>query len=403
VREKKRGFKREPSGKDLPRLKRLWRRAGYHGKTLWDWQVLLIVPIAAALIVATFTAIQVARQGIMEEQRARAELQVANQRAQDEALEAYINQMTQIMLGGENALLGKEPDPEVRVAARAWTLTALKRLDGEHNKSVITFVKESGLVTFRTSRGQKGDVLRLDEADLSGVNLANNELGGFNLRAAELRNANLHEATISVANLTFADLSNADLTGAELRDASLIFADLKGADLKGADLRHADLRGADLKTAKHLTQKQIDEANEGNAATRLPEDLQVPSRWISTNPSYNVKSDPRLQGAVVAVGRLRPDLVAQAGIPAKGIPKEKEPTSGALVYRVPPDSLAEDAGLQFGDIIVKVGPHQESPVHGPADLRDLDQHKAAGEIKFTVWRHYFEGYEEGPVYVRLDP
>jgi hypothetical protein len=50
VGHKKRGFKQEPSSKDSPWWKRLYRWTGWRGKTLWDWQALLFVPVTIALI-----------------------------------------------------------------------------------------------------------------------------------------------------------------------------------------------------------------------------------------------------------------------------------------------------------------------------------------------------------------
>jgi hypothetical protein len=378
------------NGEDKPPVKTSESVEKVTPRTFWDWMTILTISAVIGVVALMYANRQAAEQQELQE------LQVM-----DDAVQAYLDHMTQIMLDDRNPLPASGSESAAGKAARAWTLTALNRLDGEHNQSVITFVKESGLVTFETSRGQKGDVLRLDDADLSGANLENNELGGFNLRYADLPRANLHDATLSVANLTFADLSNADLTGAELRDTSLVFANLDRADLKNADLRHADLRGAYLKTAKNLTQEQVDQASEGNAATSLPDGIETPSRWISTNPPYDEKTDPRLKGMLVAVEPLGLEIVSQAGIPTKGIPKEKETTSGALVYRVQPGSLADDAGFELGDIIVKVGPDQARPVHGPKDLRDLDQYEVEGEVVFTIWRSYFDGYKDGPVHVRL--
>lgn len=74
-------------------------------------------------------------------------------------------------------------------------------------------------------------------------------------------------------DLRWANLRGALLIGADLRDC-----DLRLADLIGADLRGADLRGADLSTTLFLTQQQIAAAR-GDATTRLPSKLRVPSHW----------------------------------------------------------------------------------------------------------------------------
>ncbi|MFI1395021.1 pentapeptide repeat-containing protein [Streptomyces sp. NPDC020681] len=85
------------------------------------------------------------------------------------------------------------------------------------------------------------------------------------------------------ADLMGARLKGADLRGVSLRGAYLIAADLTGADLRladliGADLRDANLSGADLTGAIFVTQPQLNAAK-GDAATRLPKELNRPAHW----------------------------------------------------------------------------------------------------------------------------
>src|SRR5918997_2561574 len=70
-------------------------------KTLWDWLQLFIVPLALAAIGLWFSVQQDTRQQLLEEQR-----------AQNAALQAYLDQMSQLMLGGD--LLSSEEVSEVR-------------------------------------------------------------------------------------------------------------------------------------------------------------------------------------------------------------------------------------------------------------------------------------------------
>jgi uncharacterized protein YjbI with pentapeptide repeats len=86
------------------------------------------------------------------------------------------------------------------------------------------------------------------------------------------------------ADLIGSKLKEADLRGANLRGAYLIAADLRGADLRladliGADFRDADLRGADLTGSIFLTQAQLNSAK-GDANTKLPPSLSIPSHWL---------------------------------------------------------------------------------------------------------------------------
>jgi uncharacterized protein YjbI with pentapeptide repeats len=252
------------------------RWTGFRGKTVWDLLQLLIVPLALAVIGLWFAAQQDARQQQIETQRAEAERKLAVQRAQDEALQVYLNQMGSLLLG--NGLRKSEEGSEERTLARARTLTVLGRLDTSHKTPVLQFLVEADLVQRVEGRdpiisltGADLSEADLFEADLSGAHLDDANLSGAYLRYAILSKAHLDDANLSgaglryailsranlfFANLFFANLSEAKLSGAVLKgadlskanltSANLSGADLSGADLSRADLSEADLRGADL-------------------------------------------------------------------------------------------------------------------------------------------------------------
>src|SRR5919107_6338663 len=119
-------------------------RWGFRGKTVWNWMELLIVPLALAVIGLAFSVQQDARQQDLENQRAEAERELAVQRAQDEALQAYFDQMNTLLL--EKNLRESEEDSEVRTLARARTLTVLGRMDPSRKEAVIQFLYEADLV-----------------------------------------------------------------------------------------------------------------------------------------------------------------------------------------------------------------------------------------------------------------
>jgi hypothetical protein len=165
---------------------------GFRGKTLWDLPQLLVVPLMLALITVVFTWQQNVRQNELEDQRTRqaqkiedqraaAERELAGQRAQDAALQAYLDQMSSLLLAKDLRALEKES--EVRTLARARTLTVLERLDGDRKRSVVQFLYEAGLLT----EGQV--VVDLKGADLSEANLSVADLSGANLSGAYLSNA----------------------------------------------------------------------------------------------------------------------------------------------------------------------------------------------------------------------
>ncbi len=173
-------------------------------KTLWDWLQLFIVPLALTAIGLWFAAQQDFRQQQIEEQR-----------AQDAALQAYLDQMSQLMLEG-GLLRGSEGGNEVRTLARARTRTVLARLDSRRKGSVVQFLYEASLIDKEHPVVSLSDV-RLRGADLSLLD----DLSG---------------ADLSGADLSGADLSDADLSDADLSDAKMFAPNLEGASLEGANL-----------------------------------------------------------------------------------------------------------------------------------------------------------------------
>src|SRR5215216_4230356 len=205
---------------------------GVANKKFWHYLDLLIVPVVIAGGVAIFNWMQSERERKAEAASRNRALEVENQRAQDEALQAYLDQMSTLLL--DRNLRSPEEDSEVRTLARARTLTILSRLDGGHERSVLQFLYESDLLS-------KGRVV----VDLKGADLSEASLGAINLHGANLSEANLRGADLNAAGLSDADLSDADLS-----EANLMAADLSEAHLQGADFLKADLRGANLKKAK---------------------------------------------------------------------------------------------------------------------------------------------------------
>jgi uncharacterized protein YjbI with pentapeptide repeats len=190
---------------------------GYlYGITLWDWAKLLIVPAVIAGGVAWLNwaqrqreredeVAQQQRQQRAEEARRKRELELEKQRAQDEALQAYLDQMSQMLTNTERPLSRAQPGGDLSVVARARTLTVLTRLDAERKGSVVRFLYESGLIT------KDRRFLDLGKADLSKVGLY----------GADLSEADLSKAWLTQADLIRADLSDADLSEATVSDKQL--------------------------------------------------------------------------------------------------------------------------------------------------------------------------------------
>jgi Pentapeptide repeats (8 copies)/PDZ domain len=402
-------------GEDRAPIKTSETRESQTGRTFWDWMTILTISAVIGVVGLIFTLTQAQKQQAIQDQQ-----------AMDTVLQEYLDQMTQMVLD-KNILIRSDPDSPAGVAARVRTLTAMKRLDGAHNKIIMTFLKESRLINFSVPGDQKEGVLRLDQSDLNSVKLARNSLSGVNLRFAQLQHADLHDANLSVTNLTFADLEGANLIGADLRDADLRFANLEGAKLEGANFRGArllgvDLSGANLENAKNLTQYHINQAGAGDAATKLPEvdDQQLrwsnprlrkyqkisqagprvlykllhKPKWWSKQDAHVRKQvkipmlqDSRLEASLVALDSLNKDMRKEIGIPKDAGDSEDWSNNGALVYDVQPGGPAYDARLSAGDIIVLV---DRNGVQGLQDLKNTLDHKQGQKVRFTTWRHYFQ-------------
>jgi len=99
------------------------------GITLWEWVKLLMVPAV------------IAAGGIwFNRQQRQRESEIAEQRAQDEALQEYLEQMSQMLTDKERPLRRAQPGDDLSTVARARTLTVLTRLDDDRKGTVVRFL-----------------------------------------------------------------------------------------------------------------------------------------------------------------------------------------------------------------------------------------------------------------------
>jgi uncharacterized protein YjbI with pentapeptide repeats len=265
---------------------------GVSDKTFWDYLDLLIVPAAIAIGAAFINWMQserqrqaeVAQQNLernAEVARRDRELKVENQRAQDVALQAYFDQMSQLLLDRNGRLRESQEGDEVRTLARARTLTVLTRLDGGRKGSVLRFLYEADLIT------KDRLVLNLDGADLTYVDLApeNPSLPKANLRMADLSRVNLFGARLPWACLEEASLSETDLRGGDLTEANLREADLNRSGLFQTNLRGANFRRADLRGANLTNEQLVGQTNHLEGAF-MPEGQKYED-WLETREGQN--------------------------------------------------------------------------------------------------------------------
>ena len=210
---------------------------GIEGKTVWDLMALLIVPGTLAAVMLAYGTFERYRQ--LEIERMREEAQTASEMniINEQILQAYFDDMTQLILDYE---LGPEPLASVdtfagardaQVIARARTLAALSTLDGKRNGMLLRFLLETDLF----------DLIKTERLgiDLRKAVIVEYDLCGASLNRSDLREAVLVRTDLSKVVFLDANLRNAQLIEAHLSDAVLFRANLSGADLSGANLEGA--------------------------------------------------------------------------------------------------------------------------------------------------------------------
>jgi uncharacterized protein YjbI with pentapeptide repeats len=208
-------------------------------KVTW-WQVVgaLLIPLGGGLLIAwggfKFNERQREREGVLE-----------NQQAQDTAIQAYIDQMSDLLVDRHLRSLPKGSD--IHRLAEARTLEVLLGLDGERKRRPLKLVYGLGLIKNRLHTAER-DGAPLDVENLSLNNPDTGERDGalLDLQNLSLDHADLTELSLRDACLRFADLRGANLQGSDLNGADLSYADLRGANLTNTDLSYGNLSGANL-------------------------------------------------------------------------------------------------------------------------------------------------------------
>jgi hypothetical protein len=226
------------------------KNTGFETKTLWDWMELLVIPLVLALGAFYLQRSERAIERKAAEDRAKLARELANDRQQEAALQAYLDRMADLILKDRLRVIDTE---EVRNVARIRTLTVLRGLDGRRKGIVVLFLYEAGLIAGKP-------IIDLDGADLTGI-----ELTGANLRSVNLSKTNLSKAFMAHVDLTGAIPDNATVTNARLAYAVLRDATLQETYLDGTDLRRSILQKAKLTKASLvgtlLTYANLEEAD----------------------------------------------------------------------------------------------------------------------------------------------
>jgi hypothetical protein len=124
-----------------------WVRTGEDGwneKKPWDYLQLLLVPLALFIVASWFQWFTKQQEQLAADNKAMQELQVAGDKAKQETLTKYLDQMSDLLQKG---LLKSKRDSEIFIIAKAKTAVTLQSLDPVRQHLVIQFLAASNLNT----------------------------------------------------------------------------------------------------------------------------------------------------------------------------------------------------------------------------------------------------------------
>lgn len=304
--------------------------------TFWHLVGAFVIPVGGGFLIAW------GGFKFNQKQRERDEV-IENKQAQDGAIQAYLDQMSDLLVNQHLRSLPNGSD--IHKLAEARTLEVLLGLDSERKRRPLKLVYGLGLIKNGSNTGERnGALLDLENLSLDHANLTELSLRGACLRAADLRGADLQGADLSGADLSYADLRGAKLTNVDLSDANLnganllpydeqypaklglhnlkdhalpsdnylrslaklqqkrlrglprrqsrnltnlllrrkpvTFTNLTETKLAGANLAGAILANADLRNIRGLERKQVERAI-GNGETKLPDKEEFKQRPVA--------------------------------------------------------------------------------------------------------------------------
>jgi len=181
-----------------------------YGDTPWDWLRVLIVP--AVIAVGGFLLNRTLRERELEiaEQRTNTDRQIADQRSKDAAVQAYFDQMAQLLTDDKLPTDESAKTSRVRMLVRAQTKEVLWKLDPHRKRNLLQFLHEAGLIV------GTNNIIGLIGADLQDAYLEKLDLKDANLEGADMKNADLSETDLRGAILNGADLTDATVTEEQL-------------------------------------------------------------------------------------------------------------------------------------------------------------------------------------------
>jgi hypothetical protein len=168
-----------------------------------------IITAMVGLVNLRLTRKSLVQQRALEVNRAQEQRDLEEHRAQSTALQAYYEQMGKLLIEHD---LGNTERDDIRLLARAQTLSVLEGLEPSRKSRLLRFLIGSELVQERDQEDLP--IIGLWGADLSGADLSGADLSGANLSEANLQRADLSEADLREANLSKAKATEKQLDNA---------------------------------------------------------------------------------------------------------------------------------------------------------------------------------------------
>lgn len=245
-------------------------------KTLWDWMELLLIPVMLTIGVAWLNK----REKEKEESAKELEREIAQDKRQQEALDAYLSRMSNLILDMSSSYASTDI-ATFKSVAEAQTIAVLRTLDGKRKGQVLEFLYGNRLLG-----SPKTDplmpTLDLSHAELRHVDLIvglprdvddsieSTDWGDdpdcrlrkyvdkfseqprwrIGLVGVKMLQADFYKAALVLTDLTEADFTEAYLVNARLHGAILKQACFGKADLTKASLYKANCIATDFKDAK---------------------------------------------------------------------------------------------------------------------------------------------------------
>lgn len=357
--------------------------SGFSGKTFWEWMDLFIIPLvlAGGAFFLNRSEKEVERKAA--ETRAKLEREIARDRQQEDALQAYIDKMSELLLEKK---LRTTDAIEVRDVARTRTISVMRVLDTKRNDLVIQFLREAKLIIDENSilNGADMEGMYLQGLNFQEVFIQKANLAQINLEGAYLARANMTEVNFSVegdgalmhrrgdgfvkitnldgTNFEGANLERASMTGVNLEGANMVRANLVGANLllaflRGTNFANADLRWVNLESAELmgavLANANLEGANIaganlsawGNSAERefVPASLAGANLTRANLSGANLAEvdlqEAILMGADLRSANLQGAYLARANLQGARVTDEQLATAKSLEGAIMPDGM----------------------------------------------------------------